>query len=134
MAKKKATKKASKKAVKKEFRFDPNLPDALKTKTAKGIIAKIKSWSNYHSTFGVDYARWYCGITNKPDTRKSQHKHTNQADPYALNEYDAKSRRIAEAIETYFHDLGMKDSDSKGGSAVDSKYIYVYKKRPTWFD
>lgn len=115
-------------------RFNPNLIDAIKTITAKEIIKEIKKWCNYHSTIEVDYVRWYCGITNKPDKRKNQHKNNNKSDPYAWIEFDARSRRIAEAIETYFHNLGMKDSDTKGGSASDSKFVYVYKKRPTWFD
>src|ERR1700749_4849761 len=130
MAKKKVTKKVTKKAP----RFNPKLPDAIKTLTAKSILNKIKNWSRYHSTWEVDYSRWYCGITNKPHIRKNQHKHSNKADPYAWVEYDAKSKRIAEAIETYFHKLGMKDSDSKGGSVIDSKYVYIYKKRPTGLD
>ncbi|MBI3517974.1 MAG: hypothetical protein HY062_01270 [Bacteroidetes bacterium] len=115
-------------------RFNENLPDALSTETAKSIIKEIKKWVNQHSNLIVDYERWYCGITNHPPTRKAGHKYDIEAEPYAWQDFNAKSRRIAEAIETYFHNLGMKDHDTKGGSAQDSKYIYVYKKHPTWFD
>lgn len=118
----------------KKIRFNPNLPDALGTATAKEIIKDIKRWRMKNSILEIDYSRWYCGITNNPYTRKNQHKSKNGSDPYAWLELDARSRRIAEAVETYFHDRGMKDSDSKGGSAENSKFIYVYKKRPTWFD
>lgn len=118
----------------KKFRFNPNLPLAISTITAKETIKNIKKWCNRHSTIEIDYKRWYCGITNKPNKRYNQHKNSNNADPYAWVSYDAKSRRIAEAIETYFHNLGMKDSDSKGGSAENSKFLYIYKKKPTWFD
>ena len=115
-------------------RFNANLPDALSTKTAVSIIASIKRWAEKHSTITSDYTRWYCGITNHPPSRKSKHKSVNEAEPFVWFEWDAKSRRIAEAIETYFHDRGMKDKDTKGGSSEDSKYVYVYKKHPTFLD
>lgn len=130
----KAKKTVKKKSVSKKPRFNPNLPNAISTDTAKSIISKIKAWCKYHSTIAVDYERWYCGITRNPYKRQNAHKVKNAADTYAWNEYDAKSRRIAEAIETYFHNLGMRDRDTKGGSSHDSKYVYIYKKKPTWFD
>jgi hypothetical protein len=129
--------KRQRRSVKKKLpskRFNKNLAPALSTKTAKSIIVSIKNWAYNHSTIGIDYTRWYCGITNHPPSRKSQHRAVNEAEPFVWNEWDAKSRRIAEAIETYFHELGMKDKDTKGGSAEDSKYIYVYKKHPTFWD
>lgn len=115
-------------------RFNENLSPALSTETAKEIISEIKKWTRKHSIIDVDNTRWYCGITNNPPKRKSGHKYDIEAEPYAWKNFNAKSRRIAEAIETHFHRLGMKDHDTKGGSAEDSKYVYVYKKHPTWFD
>lgn len=106
----------------------------LSTPTAKSIIKDFKKWMAQHSNIEVDYSRWYCGITNNPPKRKNAHKHTNRKDTFAWVDKNAKSRRIADAVETYFHKLGLKDSDSKGGSKIDSKYVYIYKKRPTWFD
>lgn len=123
----------SKKTISKP-RFNPNLPKPLTTITAKNIIKAFKEWIEAHSNVEVDYNRWYCGITNNPPKRQSAHKSVNKSDTFAWVEMNAKSRRVAEAIETYFHNLGVKDSDSKGGSSVDSKYVYIYKKRPTWFD
>lgn len=129
---------AKKKTIQKKTvitpRFNPNLPNPLTTITAKNIIKAFQKWIATHSTIEVDYNRWYCGITNNPYKRQSSHKSTNKSDPFAWVEMDAKSRRIAEAVETYFHKLGVKDSDSKGGSSIDSKYVYIYKKRPTWVD
>lgn len=115
-------------------RFNPNLPKPLTTITAKNIIKSFNKWIAANSKIDVDYSRWYCGITKNPYKRYSNHKSSIKSEPYAWVEMDAKSRRIAEAVETYFHSLGVKDSDSKGGSSVDSKYVYIYKKRPTWFD
>ena len=92
-------------------RFNPSLPKAKSTITAKSIIRKVNAWCLYHSTIGIDYARWYCGITNNPPKRKTAHKAANATDPYAWCASDAKSKRIAEFIETHFYNLGMKDSD-----------------------
>ena len=115
---------------KKSERFNPDLPDALTTITAKKIIGEIKAHTEKHAKLvSADHSRWYCGISNDPNVRINGHKYKNQKEPYAWKEWNAKSRRIAEAIETYCHlTLKMKDKDTKGGSAEDSKYVYVYKK------
>ena len=120
--------------VKPKERFNPKLPDPLTTATAKNIIPEFIAWVNIHSAVFSDYGRWYCGITNSPPTRKAQHQSSIQSEPYAWFHRNAGSRRIAEAIETYFHEEGMLDHDSKGGSAENSKYVYIFKKKPTIFD
>ena len=114
-------------------RFNENLQPALSTITAKSIIAKIKRWMLKNSTAWVKYSNWYIGITNNPTARASAHRSAN-GHLYFWKEYDAKSRRIAEAIETHFHKKGMKEKDLKGGAKDDSRYIYVYKKYPTIAD
>ena len=70
-------------AKQKIHRFNPNLPDALTTDTAKEIIKEIESWTYKHSIIEVDYKRWYCGITNNPPQRRSGHKYDIEAEPYA---------------------------------------------------
>lgn len=117
-------------------RFNPSLPDPLNTPTAIVIIAEIMAHTQLHAKLvNADHTRWYCGITNNPDARSTAHKSKNGNEPYAWKEWNAKSRRIAEAIETYCHDiLKMKDKDTKGGGKDDSKYIYVYKKHTSIFD
>ena len=117
-------------------RFNPDLPNPLTTDTAKKIISEIKAHTQKHAKLiNADHSLWYCGITNDPDARNKGHKSANKEEPYAWKEWNAKSRRIAEAIETYCHNtLKMKDKDTKGGSAEDSKYIYVYKKHTTFLD
>lgn len=106
----------------------------LKTDLAKRIIKEIENWIEINSILIVDYGRWYCGITNNPPTRKSAHRHNISAEPYAWKDFNASSRKMAEILETYFHNLGMKDHDTKGGSKPNSKFIYVYKLIPTTFD
>ncbi len=114
-------------------RFNENLPSPLSTDTAKSIISKIERWVEKHSTAWVVYGNWYIGITNNPNARASAHKSAN-GHLYFWNEYDARSRRIAEAIETRFHNKGMKERDLKGGARDDSRYVYVFKKHPTIAD
>lgn len=106
----------------------------LQTETAKSIVRKIKYWVEKNSTVFVDYSNWYIGITNKPHIRKSQHAVNIEGKPYFWQEYNARSRQIAEAIEKSFHDRGMKEKRHAGGARDDSKYVYIYKKYPTIFD
>jgi hypothetical protein len=106
----------------------------LQTDTAQSIIRRIEYWVKKNSTFFVEYSNWYIGITNKPHIRKSQHTTNIEGKPYFWQEYNARTRNIAEAIEKRFHDKGMKDARHVGGAKSDSKYVYVYKKYPTIFD
>jgi len=106
----------------------------LQTQTAKSIVRKIEYWVKKNSTVYVEYKNWYVGITNKPHKRKAGHKTNIKAEPYFWQEYNARSRQIAEAIEKRFHDKGMREARHAGGVRMDSKYVYVYKKYPTIFD
>jgi predicted GIY-YIG superfamily endonuclease len=114
-------------------RFNENLQPALQTDTAKNIIREFEKWALKNSTGWIVYSNWYVGITNNPNARKSAHNSAN-GHLYFWLEQNARSRRIAEAIETYFHNKGMKEKDLKGGAKDDSKYIYIYKKYPTIVD
>ena len=107
----------------------------LKTKTARKIIKEINTHISENSTFAIKYQRWYCGITNNPNTRKSGHKAKNNKVPALWKPFNARSVKIALAIETYLHKKGMLDTDDKGGYDKEkSKFIYVYKKHPTILD
>jgi len=107
---------------------------ALKTDTAKRIKKEIEAHVRGYSNFFVVYSNWYIGITNNVSKRKTQHKTANKGDLYFWVDYNARSRRIAEAIELYFHKKGMLETEKVGGAKEDSKYIYVYKKHPTIVD
>ena len=117
-------------------RFNPGLPNPLSTDNAKKIIRQIKAHTEKHAKLiKADHSLWYCGITNNPIIRNTSHKYINKDTPYAWKYWNAYSRRIAEAIETYCHKkLGMKDKDAKGGASQDSKWVYVYKKHKTILD
>jgi len=107
----------------------------LRTKTARLIIKEINNHIKKNSTLVVVYENWYCGITNNPDARKRVHKNKNNETPAFWKSFNARSVRIALALETYFHKKGMLDTDDKGGYDKNtSKYIYIYKKHPTIFD
>ena len=97
-------------------------------------MRKIKYWVQKNSTVFIDYSNWYVGITNHPHIRKSQHSINIEGNPYFWQEYIARTREIAEAIEKSFHDRGMKEKRHAGGARSDNKYVYVYKKYPTIFD
>ena len=104
-----------------------NLTSALSTETAKSIIGQIERWVAENSTGRVVCENWYVGITNYPYARASAHQLADGQLKF-WKVYDAKSRRIAEAIETFFHDKKMQGKDVKGGAKDDSRYIYVYLK------
>lgn len=105
-----------------------------KTKTYQRVKRDIEAWVLINSNILYDFSRWYCGITNDPTVRERRHKHKLQLKPYFFISFDAKSKRIARALETSFHIRGMKDTDKHGGAKESSRYIYVYKIRPTILD
>ena len=107
----------------------------LKTKTAKKIINEIEQYTFENSTFYIVYPNWYCGITNNPNLRKNGHKTKNKEIPFLWRHFNARSVKIALAIETYFHKKGMLNTDDKGGYDKEkSKFIYIYKRHPTILD
>lgn len=103
-------------------------------KTTTKIIKQIEAYVKQNSTIYVNYSRWYIGVTNNPEIRKSQHKSLNNEEPYAWKHWYCYSKENALDIEKYFHQKGMLETDKTGGVADDSKYVYVYKKYPTILD
>ena len=108
--------------------------EPLKTPTAKTIIKSIEKWVAENSKIAVDYSRWYVGVTNNEQSRKSKHKSDTGGDIYFWQSFNARSKRIALAVELHFHKKGMLDSHLPGGTAPDTRLVYVYKKRPTILD
>jgi len=106
----------------------------LQTKTAKTIKKFINNHVNEHSNFKIVYSRWYVGVTNNPTNRKNAHKNTNQKEPYFWVHFNCRSKNIALAIEQFYHDKGMLETDHQGGTANDTYYVYVYKKHKTILD
>jgi len=106
----------------------------IQTKTAKQVIKLIEQHLKEQSSFKIDYTRWYCGVTNNPSSRKSNHKAKTKHEPYFWIHYYCRSKNISLAIEKYYHDKGMLETDQKGNVQEDSYYFYVYKKYPTIVD
>jgi len=106
----------------------------MKTETEKQIIRKINAWAKKNSTLEIDYKRWYIGVTNNEQARKSKHKSAIGGDIYFWQAYNARSKKLALAIELYFHNKGMLETKLPGGTAEDTKMVYVYKKYPTILD
>ena len=105
-----------------------------KTKTYINARKDILDWVRSHSTLKSDYTRWYAGMTNKTNNRKSSHKNKMPNGIPFWKKINCKSRRIAESLETSLHNLGFLETDIKGGIDDNSTYVYVFKKYPTIFD
>jgi len=85
----------------------------------------------------INYSRWYSGITKTPKDRKSSHNSSpkNPSGAYFWYAVNVKSVRIALALETSLHKLGFLDTDDKGGyDREKSKWVYVFKRKPTIID
>lgn len=108
--------------------------DPKQTATYKSIVKQVNAWVKTHSYVLVDYSNWYVGITRDPAGRFSVHKHKNDETPLHWKHFNARSNKIAQTIETFFHKKGMLETDKKGGISADSKYVYLYKKHPSIFD
>ena len=98
---------------------------ALKTDTAKRIKKEIETHVRGYSNFFVVYSNWYIGITNNVSKRKTQHKTANKGDLYFWVDYNARSRRIAEAIELYFGSTANLVESFKFGTWISQKIFSI---------
>ena len=103
------------------------------TKTYNTVKREIENWVNLNSV-GIIWERWYCGITNNPKIRKTQHKVRIKSKPYFFKAWHAKSLTIASSLETSFHKKGMRNKDLLGNAKANSWFIYVFKEYPTILD
>jgi hypothetical protein len=107
--------------------------NSIDSKTAQNLILSITKWRNNHSLITAKNERWYIGITNNSSKRKKEHEIDAKNEGFEVSYFefwDAKTVNIALAVETYWHDRGMLETDRKGNFKVTSRYIYVYKKYP----
>ncbi len=108
-----------------------------KTKSYIKARKELLEWVGKHSTVMINYSRWYSGITKNPNDRISSHNANpkNKKGAYLWFTVNVKSVRIALALETSLHKLGFLDTDDKGGyDREKSKWVYVFKRRPTIVD
>lgn len=101
------------------------------TKTYRSINAQITKWVEQNSILYVKRGNWYAGITNNENRRKIEHRIKNQDKIWCWKCWDAKSLRIANALENSLSRRGFSNAPFKGGAKSTSKYIYVYKKFAT---
>lgn len=104
------------------------------TKTYRSINSAISAWINKNSVLWTDKSRWYAGITNDENRRRIEHAVKNKEAIRCWKCWDAKSLRIANALESSLSARGFLNSPYKGGAISTSKYIYVYKKIATGFE
>lgn len=104
------------------------------TITYKKVLSEIITWVNDNSTIIADPPRWYAGITNDQKRRNKEHRIKNARDCKYWKYWDARSLRIAVALETALKELELCHEDGQRGANINSRFIYVYKKFPTIFD
>ena len=107
--------------------------NSIDSQTAQYLIKEIKKWRNNHSLVIAKNENWYIGITNNPDARKKQHESKAKKENFDVSYFtvwNAKTINIALAVETYWHERGMLETDIKGNYENNSIFIYVYKKYP----
>ena len=107
-------------------------PSRMKTyrKVRKEILEHMKR----NSTIWVENSRWYVGITNDENRRKKEHEIKNNKQCKFWNCWDMKTKRLSRALESALHKQKLLDKDTPGNITEASKFIYVYKKRPTILD
>jgi hypothetical protein len=71
---------------------------------------------------GGNYGIWTIGVTDDPDTRKSQHESEGENVKY-WSHWKTNSEKDGRDIESYFLGLGMKGGEGGGGKAG---YVYIF--------
>ena len=87
-------------------------------KNATDIIAQMEQWVSEHSLLLKDYTYWYIGVEDFETTTKGL-KH--------LKSMKAEDMDTALAVETYFHNKGMKTTFYKGGISAKTTHVYIHK-------
>lgn len=107
--------------------------NSFDSKTAQSILKELNDWLLEKSLFYTDHERWYIGITDNPDRRYKEHLRNSRINNFSVKHFKywhAKTFKIARAIESHGHSIGMLDTDLLGNANENSVFIYVYKKIP----
>lgn len=99
---------------------------------AQSFEDMVKFFDGHLATSGRRfYSEFYVGITNDVERRLFQEHNVNRETMWwAYN--TATSKEIAERVEKYYLDKGMRGNT--GGGTPDSKVVYCYAIAPTTFD
>lgn len=68
------------------------------------------------------YSLWTIGITNDPERRKTEHRNEGKNIQY-WKDWKADTETIAQNVEKYFLDKGMKGGI---GGGDDSTFVYIF--------
>ena len=103
------------------------------SKTYRSIVAKINKHVNDNSIVYTDHSRWYIGITRDVERRKHEHE-KKFGDLKCFKSFYAYNKEIACSIETYFTNKGTLNKIGSRGATDESKFVYIFKARPTALD
>lgn len=70
----------------------------------------------------TNYSIWTIGVTDDPETRKSQHSNDGEDVKY-WGHWKTDSETVGRDVEKHFLDKGMKGDTGGGGNAG---YVYVF--------
>jgi hypothetical protein len=105
----------------------------MATKTYRSIVAKINKHLTDNSLIYTDHNRWYIGITDDIERRKREHTQKH-GDLKCFASYYAYTKDIACSIETYFTKKGTLNALGSRGATDNSRYVYIFKAKPTIID
>lgn len=100
---------------------------------AKTIARMMRIWYLSKMKIGDRKSRFYCGITNDPQTRMSTHEREDHEgrEIEKVVVYECDSVNIAIEVETKMSQQGFDIGDpchDGNGAVEDSKYVYLYRK------
>ena len=105
----------------------------MTTAAVKSVVDTLKDWYNENKGYFDDESDFYCGITNDPETRKSQHENQDH-DGRTITRMiaiECKDKDRVADVETKMEDEGFDIGNpphETNGAAEDSKWVYLYKK------
>lgn len=106
----------------------------MKTKTYKSIVGKINAHIKKNSTIVADNSRWYVGISNDAKRRNAEHTRKFGDKICYFKSFYAYSKEIASQIEDYYAKKGTINAPGSRGATEESKWVYVFKAKPTLID
>lgn len=100
---------------------------------AKTIAELMCVWYANNRDTDDNRKKFYCGITNDPETRKDTHKREDHGgrEIEKMLVYECDNVDIATETESIMGEKGFDIGNPRypgNGAADDSKYVYLYRK------
>jgi len=105
----------------------------MTTASVDSIVDTLIDWYNAKKNFFDEESDFYCGITNDPDERKTQHESQDHGGRIITKmlAVKCKDKDTAAEVETKMDgedfDIGNPPHEANGAKE-DSKWVYLYKK------